>query len=98
MPDYRLDGRGSIPVRGSGFSSSLCVQTSSEADPASYPVGPEGTFPRGKARPGRDADHLSHLVLRSRMIRRYNPLPFAPVSGQPFHVFLDFLVNAIFIC
>jgi hypothetical protein len=31
----------------------LCVQTGSGAHPASYPMGIE----RGKARPGRDADH-----------------------------------------
>jgi hypothetical protein len=34
------------------LSSSLCVHTSSEAHPASYPMGTGG-----KARPGRDADH-----------------------------------------
>jgi hypothetical protein len=33
------------------FSSNLCVQTVSEAHPAS-------SSPRGKARPGRDAEHL----------------------------------------
>jgi hypothetical protein len=27
------------------FSSNLCVQTSSEADPASYPIGTESSFP-----------------------------------------------------
>jgi hypothetical protein len=40
------------------FSSSPRVQTSSEAHPASYPVGTRGPFPGGKARPGRDTDHL----------------------------------------
>jgi hypothetical protein len=39
------------------FSSSLYIQTSSRAHPASYPVGNEGTFLRGKKRPGYDADH-----------------------------------------
>jgi hypothetical protein len=38
------------------FSSSLCVQTSSKAHTASYPVGTEG-LSGSKARPGRDADH-----------------------------------------
>jgi hypothetical protein len=33
--------------------SSLCIQTGSGAHPASYLMGTE----RGKARPGRDADH-----------------------------------------
>jgi hypothetical protein len=44
------------PAQANDFSSSLCVQTSSEAYPAFYsPVLPKG----GKARPGRDADHSS---------------------------------------
>jgi hypothetical protein len=40
------------------FSSSLCVQTDSGAHPASCTIGTGGPFPGGKARPGRDADHL----------------------------------------
>jgi hypothetical protein len=39
------------------FSSILCVQTGSGAHPASCTVGTGGSFPGGKARPGRDADH-----------------------------------------
>jgi hypothetical protein len=54
VSDYGLDDRGSIPDRGRGF---FCVQTGSEAHPASYPVGTGGPFPGDKARPGRDADH-----------------------------------------
>jgi hypothetical protein len=57
MSDYGPDGRGSIPERAEDFSSTLCVQTGSGAHPASYTVGAEGSFPGGKARPGRDADH-----------------------------------------
>jgi hypothetical protein len=38
------------------FSSSLCVQTRSEAYPA-YSMGTRVSFSEGKARPGRDADH-----------------------------------------
>jgi hypothetical protein len=34
-----------------------CVQTSSEAHPASYPMDTGGPFQEGKARPGRDAGH-----------------------------------------
>jgi len=44
---------GSIPSRG------LCVQTSSGAHPASYAIGTGGSFPGGKAWPGRDSDHSS---------------------------------------
>jgi hypothetical protein len=39
MSDYGLDDRGSIPERGGGFSSSLCVQTGSRAHPAPCPMG-----------------------------------------------------------
>jgi hypothetical protein len=39
------------------FSSSLCVQTDSEAHPASFEMCTGGPFPGAKARPGRDADH-----------------------------------------
>jgi hypothetical protein len=45
------------PVGAKDFSSSLCVQTSSEANPASCTMGTGCPFPGGKARPGRDADH-----------------------------------------
>jgi hypothetical protein len=56
VPDYRQNERGSIPGRGKGFSSSLYVQTSSEAHPAPY-NGYRGSFSRGKTRPGRHAGH-----------------------------------------
>jgi hypothetical protein len=45
------------PTEAEDFSSSLCIQTSSGAHPASYPMGTGGSFPGGKARPRRDADH-----------------------------------------
>jgi hypothetical protein len=45
------------PTEAQNFSSSLCVQTGSEAHPASNPISTGGPFPGGKARPGRDADH-----------------------------------------
>jgi hypothetical protein len=37
-----------------GFFPRLCVETDSGAHPASYTV---GSFPGGKALPGREADH-----------------------------------------
>jgi hypothetical protein len=46
-----------FPIEPEDFSSTLCVQTGSVARPASYTVGTGGSFPGGKARPGRDADH-----------------------------------------
>jgi hypothetical protein len=55
-----LDDR-AIEVRSSAgakdFSHSLCVQTGSDAHPASCTVGTGGPFPGGKARPGSDANH-----------------------------------------
>jgi hypothetical protein len=84
---YGLDDR-AIEVRfaaeAKDFSSSLCVQTGSEAHPASCTMGTECPFPRGKARTGRDADHSPHLVLRSRMSRSYTsspPCTFIACSG-----------------
>jgi hypothetical protein len=43
------------PAEAQYISSSLCVQTGSGAHPASCTVGTVAIFPRGKARPGRDA-------------------------------------------
>jgi hypothetical protein len=45
------------PTEAKDFSFNLCVQTGSEAHPASYPMGTGGPFPGTKARPGREADH-----------------------------------------
>jgi hypothetical protein len=39
------------------FSCSLCVQTGSEAHPASCTMGTGAHIPGAKSRPGRDADH-----------------------------------------
>jgi hypothetical protein len=52
-------GRSGFDPRQSGkdFSSILCVQTGSEAHPASCPMGTGGPFSGAKARQGRDADH-----------------------------------------
>jgi hypothetical protein len=60
VSDYRLDERAigvRSPAGAKDFSSSLCVQTGSEAHPASCTMGTGGPFPRGKARSGRYADH-----------------------------------------
>jgi hypothetical protein len=67
VSDYRLDDRGSIPTEETDFSSSLCVQTSSdcEAHLASYPIGTGGLFTEEKARPRNDVDHPPHIVPRS---------------------------------
>jgi hypothetical protein len=60
VSDYGLDDRAievRSPAEAREFSSSLCVQTGSEAHPASCAVGTGGPFPGFKARPGRDTDH-----------------------------------------
>jgi hypothetical protein len=61
VSDYGLDNRAievRSPTGAEDFSSSPCIQTSSGAHPASYLMGTGGSFPWGKAQPGRDADHL----------------------------------------
>jgi hypothetical protein len=45
------------PTEAEDSSSNLCVQTGSGAHPASCTMGTGGSFPGGKARPGRDADN-----------------------------------------
>jgi hypothetical protein len=47
---YRKKDPGSVPGETKDFSSSLCVQTSSEAHSASCPVGTRGPFPEVKRR------------------------------------------------
>jgi hypothetical protein len=60
VSDYGLDDRAigvRSPAGAKDISSSLCVQTSSGAHPASCTTGTGGPFPGAKSRPGRDADH-----------------------------------------
>jgi hypothetical protein len=69
------------------FSSSLCVETSSDAHPASYPMGTKGLFPGVKG--GRDVTLITHLhlVTMLRKSRNYNPLPLGAcmaVAGKLF--------------
>jgi hypothetical protein len=82
VSDYRLDDR-AIRVRSLAeakeFSCSLCVQTGSGAHPASCTMGTGGLFRGDKARPGRDADHSPHLVLR--MSRSYTSSPPKRIRG-----------------
>jgi hypothetical protein len=60
VSDYGLDDR-AIGFRSMAwakvFSSNLCVQTGSEAHPASCTMGTGGPFHLAKGRPGRDADY-----------------------------------------
>jgi hypothetical protein len=74
VSDYRLDDRGSIPRRGKRLFSSLCVQTSSDAHPDSYPTA-TGVLSREVKRGwGVTLIAQSYLVPRLRMSRSYIPL------------------------
>jgi hypothetical protein len=68
------------------FSSSLCVQISSEAHPTSYPM-----VAGVKAWEGRDADLSLHLVLKSRMSRSYTSSPHWRMHGV-YETALTFLI------
>jgi hypothetical protein len=76
--DYRLDDKGSIPGRGKGLPSSLCVRTSSEVHLASYPMDTGGLFPG--VNPGRSVTLTTHphLVPRKRISTIYILYPLAP--------------------
>jgi hypothetical protein len=90
VSDYRLDDWAiglRSPAEAKDFSCSLCVETSSEDHPASYPMGTRGPFPVGKGRPGRDPDHSSHLVPRSRMSRSYHLSPLVPCMAVAGHIY-----------
>jgi hypothetical protein len=59
ISDYGFDDRAievRSPAEAKDIPSSLCVQTGSGAHPASCTMGTGGSFPRGNALPGRDAD------------------------------------------
>jgi hypothetical protein len=71
----------------SDFSSSLaCVQTSSEAHTASYPMGTGGSFPGSKVWPEHHPDHSppsSAKVKNEKGLYLLPPLvDFMPVAGQ----------------
>jgi hypothetical protein len=79
--DYGLDNRAigvRSPVGAKDFSSNLCVQTSSEAHPASCAMGTGGPFPGAKS--GRGVTLTTHplLMARPRMSRSYASSPQAP--------------------
>jgi hypothetical protein len=74
-PDWTIGVR--FPAEATDFSSSLCVQASSEAHPASCPMGTAGTFCGGKARPRRDADYSPPSSAEVKNDRELYP-PLAP--------------------
>jgi hypothetical protein len=97
VSDYRLDGRGSISNRGKGFFSSLCVQTSSEAHPASCPMGTGVPFPRVKHGRGVTLPTRLNLVPSSRMSRSYTSCLLWHLRGGSGTalLFVTFLCNTV---
>jgi hypothetical protein len=74
VSDYGLDDRAievRYPTGAEDFSSSLCVQTSSGAHPASYPMGTGVLSPGVKCGRGVTLTTHPHLVPRLRMSRSY---------------------------
>jgi hypothetical protein len=88
--DYRAIGIRS-PAEVKAFSSILCVQTGSEAPPASFTMGTGGPFPGAKRGRGVTLTTHPHLVPRSRMSRSYTSSPPSATmacSGTAFVVYL----------
>jgi hypothetical protein len=79
VSDFRLDDRAievRSPAEAKDFSCSLCIQISSEAHPASYPMGTGGSpLPGVKRGRGVTLTTHSHPVLRSRRSRSYTSVP-----------------------
>jgi hypothetical protein len=75
----KIKSRGTSRVRSlaeaEDFSSSLCVQTTSEADPAFYPMGPGSPFLGIKHGWGVTLATHPQLMLRSRVSRSYIASP-----------------------
>jgi hypothetical protein len=86
VSDCGLDDRAigvRSPAGAKDFSSSLCLQTGSGANPASCTMGTGGPFPGGKARPGRDADQSPPS---SAEVENEYELYLLPPQAPPWHV------------
>jgi hypothetical protein len=89
VSDYGLDDRAfgvRSPAGAKDFSSSLCIQTGSEAHPASCTMGTGG-----KARPERDADHSllsSAEVVKEQELYLLSPSASMACSGTALLYFL----------
>jgi hypothetical protein len=99
VSDYGLDDRAigvRVPAETKDFSTFLCVQTGSEAHPASCTMCTGDPFPGRKARPGRDADHLppsSAEVMNEKEL--YLLSPQAPPWRVDGLLFLLFYINQV---
>jgi hypothetical protein len=80
------------------FFCSLCVQTSSESHPVSYPVGTGSPFPEGKAQPGSDPDHSppsSAEVKNVQELYSSSPWRLHGDSGTPLLFYFTVYLNKI---
>jgi hypothetical protein len=78
VSDYGLDDRAigvGFPARTRDFSSNLCVQTGSEAHPASCTMGNGGPFPGAKRGWSVTLTTHPYLLPRSRLSRSYTSSP-----------------------
>jgi hypothetical protein len=75
------------------FSSSLCVQTSSEANPASYPMVTAGPFPGGLSVARVLLTTHPHLVPMSRMSRSYTSSPLSACMASSGTALLSLYFN-----
>jgi hypothetical protein len=75
----------------------LCVQTGPGSHPVSYTMGTGGSFPRGKARPERDADHSRPSSAEVKKGRSYTSsrsnAPLWSVT-EPLYLHQDSYINA----
>jgi hypothetical protein len=96
VSDYSLDDQGLTSAEAKDFSSSLCVQTCSEAHVASYSMGTKGGPLPGEKHGWGMTLTISHLVLRSRMSWRYNSSPPWQLHGSSRTVLLLLIINSWF--
>jgi hypothetical protein len=76
------------PAEAKGFSSSLCVQTGSGANPTSSTTSTGGPFHRAKVRTGSDADNSPHLVPRFKICTSYTSSPPKRLRGVLWGIFI----------
>jgi hypothetical protein len=92
VSEHGLDNHGLIPNSGREFSSSLCIQTSSGAHPASCTMGTRGPFPRCKARLKCEADHSypssAEVKKEQQLYLLFNQLLLLCVVGPLYFTFL----------
>jgi hypothetical protein len=91
LPHYRQTGWPGLDPRQRERIFPLASVSRPALKPTQLPIqSAPGVLSRGKERPGRDPNHSSHLLQRSRMSRSYTPLPLGAciaVAGQLYVTF-----------